>query len=557
MENAKEIVADLSVRARVLEASYALGQAVSRELDMETLCDLVVEHLSRVFHAESLALMFSDDEGAELYVKRLRGQSGEPGDTRLKSSRGAAGTALAEQRLVCLREGHPALRDPTLVEPFHTPASVVAVPLTAPEGTLAHPLPEPLPPPMGSRATAAVPLVAKSKVKGVLALTWAEGEAQPSDEDLYMLEVLAAQAATAIDNAWLYAEIQKLNESLELKVRARTAELDAINAELAATIEELKQTQTQLVQNEKMASLGQLTAGIAHEINNPLAYSISNVGLATARLSTLEEFVNLMLTLDDLREVVSPAERLERSQTFIRGLVGDERFAADVEMFEAELIGLSVKDAADHCAQFLTYVQVCLKRDLQRDEPMAAVRNLLERGYRGLERVKAIVLDLRSFSRLEEAQYQNADVDKGITSTLSIVAHLVKDRQVAIEHNAGLADPYPCFPAKLNQVVLNLLTNAIQASPPGRKVTITTFETTNGPRIVVSDEGCGIPPENLTKIFDPFFTTKPVGHGTGLGLSISYKIIEEHRGKIWAKSSLEEGTTFTIELPPRGAGRRE
>ena len=533
---------ELALRDRVVEAAISLGQAVSLELDLDVLCDVVVDNLAEVFRVETLALLFRDEGSEELYVKRRRGAH-EPQnqDGRFVAERDVADTALAEQRAVCLRNSDPDQRDTARTKTFPPPNSMVAVPLKFDASTV-HMLAE-------SRAAAAVPLMAERKVKGVLALTWPPDEERPTPQDLRMLEGLASQVAAAIDNAWLYSELKQFNARLEQKVRDRTAELDESNQQLSQTLDELKQTQTQLVQNEKMASLGQLTAGIAHEINNPLAYSISNIALAKDRLAAIERYAQLLTTRADMAAQTDPDDQVRLAVRFIDSLADDPRYREDALAFRADLSATPSHTQPDLVREFLRYVSAREAHESSLPEAVASLERLLDRGGEGLHRVKNIVLDLRSFSRLDEAQFQLASIDDGIAGTASIVTHLAKERRVQLEHHRGISESYACFPAKLNQVILNLLTNALQATEPGGTVTVSTSEQAGGPRIEVRDSGCGIPEAHLSKVFDPFFTTKPVGHGTGLGLSISYKIIEEHKGKIQVTSTVGSGTCFTIDLP--------
>jgi two-component system, NtrC family, sensor kinase len=160
------------------------------------------------------------------------------------------------------------------------------------------------------------------------------------------------------------------------------------------------------------------------------------------------------------------------------------------------------------------------------------------------------VMGLRNFSRLDEAVFQDADVDLGIKNTLTILAYAAREKKVRISTNLGLSKNYPCFPAKLNQVVLNLVNNAIDACEVGGEVTVSSEEKDGHFQIHVRDNGHGIKEEHIKKLFVPFFTTKPVGKGTGLGLSISYRIVQEHHGTIAVKrNDTGGGTTFTVRIP--------
>jgi signal transduction histidine kinase len=544
----------LLTRNRMLEASYALGQAVSKELKMDPLCDLILLHLQRVFSVDGIALLFLDEHTGEMYVKRSVGRvprellaGVSPRDT------GIAAAAFREQRLVVWDPRSTRSKQPQKLPSGLGPNALVAVPLRREESELGAQ--EPLPPTSArddAMGSAAVPLMAECKVKGVLVLAWGRSGEDPGEEDLLMLRVLAGQVAAAIDNAWLYGEIASINAGLERTVAQRTAELNAKNEQLACALEGLKQTQLQLIQNEKMASLGQLTAGIAHEINNPLAFSISNIASVLDRLAQLRLRAKLLATWADVMQAANPDQRLQPAMAFVRSLAHHPRYADDVKAFTADVRDLGPSEGMDLAIEFLHYVRL---REEQHDGPLGplidCVANLLVMSQEGLDRVKGIVLNLRTFSRLDEAQFQNADIDSGIASTLAIVEHAARDRQVTLRRVAQLDRSYACFPAQLNQVVLNLVTNALHAVEPGGQVTVTTLETPQGPTIEVADNGCGIPEENLPKIFDPFFTTKPVGQGTGLGLSISYRIVEEHKGTIQVHSKVGEGTRFVIQLPPR------
>ena len=248
----------------------------------------------------------------------------------------------------------------------------------------------------------------------------------------------------------------------------------------------------QLIQSEKMASLGLLVAGLAHEINTPLGAIHSNNDTITR-------------SLDKIRQLLE-------GEDFLSG---------------------------EHKKRVEQLVEI--------------LRDVCENTTLATERLISIVGSLKNFARIDEADFKKADIHEGIDSTLTIVQHQLKGR-IQVEKQYGNLPPVECHPNRLNQVFMNLLINAAQAIPDSGTITIRTARKGDSVTIAISDTGTGIDPEDRPKIFDPGFTTKGVGVGTGLGLSICYKIIEEHNGKIGVESD-NQGTTFTITLPVSHGGR--
>ncbi len=284
-------------------------------------------------------------------------------------------------------------------------------------------------------------------------------------DDRTLLRTLANQSSIAIENAKAFDEIAKLNATLEARVEARTLEL--------------RETQAQLSQAEKMKSLGQLVSGVAHELNNP-------IGFVHANLQLLEEYVQKLL---DAQE---------------RG--------ADTSEFRE------------------------------------AIDKLLTRSREGTQRVTKIVQDLRTFSRMDQAELQDADLNEEIERTIALMEPRCRNC-IEIERDFSELPPVRCYPGQLNQVFLNLMMNACDAIEDEGRIVVKTRAVDSGVRLEFSDDGPGIPEEVQSRIFDPFFTTKPVGAGTGLGLSLSHGILERHGGRILVDSEVGVGTTFALELP--------
>ena len=278
---------------------------------------------------------------------------------------------------------------------------------------------------------------------------------------------------------------------------------------------ELKEMQGQLVQSEKMASIGQLAAGVAHEMNTPVGFVASN-------FQTLENYVNKFKDL------------LEMYDELIGGIEAAEK---------AQLL-----DKANAISQS--------RDDMKIDFVLEDIQELFDESKEGLSRVTNIIQNLRDFARIDQAEeFDEYDINAGIEATLVVARNEIKyDADIKTDLSKNVPHVY-CNASQINQVFLNILLNASQAIKSREKqdkgtITIRTYATDDHVICDISDNGCGIDPENLSKIFDPFFTTKPVGSSTGLGLSVSYDIIvSKHKGELFADSTVGKGTTFTIKLP--------
>ncbi|MBI2308798.1 MAG: ATPase [Rhodocyclales bacterium] len=273
-------------------------------------------------------------------------------------------------------------------------------------------------------------------------------------------------------------------------------------AELERLRAHVKQIESQLLQSEKLASVGQLAAGVAHEINNPVGFVSSNLGALGTYVGRLFE----LLAAYEAMEQALPAEHPAR--------------------------------------QAVARLRATLEIDYLRQD----VPDLLRESVEGLDRVKQIISDLKGFSRTDEGQRETVDLHRGLESTLNVIWSELKYKAQVVR-DYGELPPVVCIPGQINQVFMNLLVNAVQAIDSTGTITLRTGAADDRVWVEIADTGQGIPDEVRARIFEPFFTTKPVGKGTGLGLSISRDIVERHGGRLDVKSRVGEGTTFRIELP--------
>lgn len=304
-----------------------------------------------------------------------------------------------------------------------------------------------------------------------------------------------------VDVPALFHENSKMSQ-LNQEINNLQRQLIKEKKALQQTLAELKETQMMLVQAEKMNSLGKMVAGVAHEINNPVAFIYSNTySLEKAAGSFMSAYQQL-------------EELLQQS--------GNQ-------------------------AQINQLRQIRQTNDL--DYLMEDIPEMFKESKSGLERVKKIVEDLRKFSRLDESAIKHIDLIGNITSTLSIARAAMDQKEIDFTLDAPAVLFMDCYPGQLNQALLNILINATQAVAQKGKVTLQVKEMQDHVLVSISDDGCGIPKDIQSKIFDPFFTTKPVGSGTGLGLSITYKIIHDlHKGTIEVISEPQQGSTFQLKL---------
>lgn len=318
--------------------------------------------------------------------------------------------------------------------------------------------------------------------------------------NLYTVFLLALLAYLGLRLRTSYSELNRSHDDLEVRVQERTADL-----ELA--YEELKESQVQLVQAEKLSSLGQLVAGVMHEINTPLLYVLNNASVTSESIADVDRFVQSALPLLEARGG-------EEIKTALKALLA-RRDEFDVA---------SIRESAEEVATLNT------------------------ESIEGLHQISELVQSLKDFSRLDRATEDRFDVCEGIEKTLTITKNLLK-YGIEVEKDFEPVGEIFCSPARVNQVFVNLVTNAAQAMDGEGKLHISVRSVEDGVEIAFEDTGCGIAEEDLNRILDPFFTTKPVGQGTGLGLSIVHQIVQQHQGKLDVRSEVGKGTRIAIRLP--------
>ena len=313
--------------------------------------------------------------------------------------------------------------------------------------------------------------------------------------------LLAGTAYAIVRLQFSYRELNQANVRLEERVQERTEQLS--NA-----YSELKESQVQLIHAEKMSSLGEMVAGISHEINTPLWYLMNNS-------STIQERLDVVGRLCDVADSMLEAVRTRKdvNQTVSRGLVEMNRLMND-----------GIKDDIEEA------------------------KDLIQDSIDGLDDLTTLAQGLKDFSRLDRAQKGEFDVNEGLDRTLLIAKNKLKNKATIYKHYGDVPQVH-CSPSQINQVFLNLLTNAADAIPDHGEIVVHTGETDGVVEISISDNGTGIPNELLSKIRNPFFTTKDVGKGTGLGLSIVDRIVTEHGGELRVESEVGRGTTVTVALP--------
>lgn len=438
-----------------------IGQKITSTLDLKSIIDTLYKSIDSLMDASSFGVGVYNEQTQTLEFKHAfeDGKELPPFSQPLTSETRMAVWCFKNKKEVFIND---------LEKEYHEYISMFP---QTPSAGVAH-----------SASIIYVPLKIKNKMVGVITVQSFEKNAyQPFHLDI--LRTLAAYTAIAMDNSYAYLRLNEINE------------------ELSATLENLKQTQSQLVQAEKMASLGQLTAGVAHEINNPINFVSAGID-------------SLATNYQDLSEVL-------------------EKYAA-------------LRPHEDNSGLLEEIEQ--LKQELDMDYLLEEIPQLLQSIKSGANRTTEIVKSLRNFTRLDEDHLKKADINEGLDSTLVILRNQTANRINVVKDYATLP-MINCYPGQLNQVFMNIISNAVQAIEGEGEIRIKTQQLNGSIVVRISDNGSGMSDDLKNRIFEPFFTTKDVGEGTGLGLSISYGIIEKHNGRIEVESELGKGTEFIIELP--------
>jgi signal transduction histidine kinase len=535
----KENQEGLAARVRELVTVHQVGRAVSSVVDLDAVLRSVVREAENVLSGGTVAIALPVDEPPRTFA--VRAVAGADIGDKLA---GLAGVVAALGRP---RRSPAVEADPQLTE------SARAAGLTGP--------------------IIAAPLTLKERIVGVI-IVGRPGEAPFAEADLRLLVTFADQTASAIENARLYTEVRAFSEVLERRVRERTAQLENAKAEIERTLRELGTAQGQLINAEKMASLGMLVAGIAHEVNSPAA---AVQGLVDALQDTVKRLGHCS---SDLFVAGLPPGSLRKYFELVDGLLPEMTTAALSSTLEARQRGKRLKAMlagqtdADVAAAMLAELGDLGDRIAPELPAIAGGTSLAplagylrEIGFlarssgtirTAIGSIRRIVGALKRYSRLDEAPLERVDLHAGIEDTLVILSHQLKYGEIGInvKRSYGKLPPITAYVGELNQVWTNLIHNAAQAMGHRGELLIETKVEDGDVQVAIQDSGPGIPAGVLPRIFEPFYTTKAKGEGTGLGLSITARIIEKHGGTIRVESAPGR-TRFTIRLPLEGPPARD
>ncbi|MBI4511249.1 MAG: GAF domain-containing protein [Deltaproteobacteria bacterium] len=554
----------LAARMREIMALHEAGHAISSVLGLEEVLRKIVDSVAKVAEGRLVALWLVDPRGVKGDEPRLKVGAARAKPTPFDLRRtldGAEAVELAEKLCPLAAEAmrtRSVLRvERVEVEPRWREVAQLA--------QVAGPL-------------LAVPLQRMDRVVGVLVVGRHVLALPFTDSEANLIQTFADQATTAIENARLYEEVRAFSEELEEKVRLRTAELTAINAELGRALSELRETQAQLLLSERLAGLGTLVAGVAHEINSPTAAIRGSVDALVDNVQRLAQWAQKLAALPVPEEKrkeflalmeeisVACAERRMHAPADVRRIsrelatrLGDAGVGEGRELCARALAHLGAEDWAPALAPLLVeyppeIITGYLQEHVYLHRNTAAIRS-------STKQIQRIVGALKGYSHLDQAKIEQVDIHEGIENTLVILHHELK-YGISIVRKYGQLPRIPVYVDELNQVWTNLLHNAAQALAGKGEIVIQTDVPcsdaeggTDGMVAVrVMDNGPGVPAEILPRIFEPFFTTKSKGEGTGLGLGIAQRIVDKHGGRVEVESRPGH-TSFTVFLPLSGPSR--
>jgi signal transduction histidine kinase len=549
----KDNQARLAARMREIVALHDAGRAVSSVIDLDSVSRKIVDALARTFDIQLAALWLVD--GGD------RSQRADTSRLRLSAARGKrAGVSSALVTDESLTDAE-ALRE--LAERVWKSREAVNLARAADDdtfGTAARAANAPGP-------LVALPLDRKARVVGVLVVGRADGGRELTEADLNLITTFADQAGAAVENALLYQEVREASEELEKKVRLRTAELTAINTELGKALADLRETQAQLILSERMAGLGLLVAGVAHEINSPTAAirgTIDSLPAALARVGRhgVELAVQAPEVAVDIEKWLERCAQAMAERPLVTGLASRKAAKELVKVlpFDDTSIAADLADlgaTVDEAKSFLA----ALGAHRQLARPVIAA--LTDHVYlhrtsstvrHAVGQIQRIVGALKSYSHLDQqATRVDADLHEGLETTLALLHHALRD--IVVERRYGNLPRVPVFVDELNQVWTNLIQNAQQALAGKGTIIVETAVEASTPGgsvdcavVRVIDNGPGVPADALPQIFEPFFTTKPKGEGTGLGLGIARQIVDKHGGEMTCTSQPGR-TVFEVRLP--------
>ncbi|HTJ45173.1 MAG TPA: ATP-binding protein [Kofleriaceae bacterium] len=542
----KENQQRLAARMREIVALHDAGRAVSSVIDLDQVLRKIVDSVARTFDVRLCALwLVSPGSNLKLGAARsmrrdLRTSLAGTEGTEAANALEPLAAEVANTRSAVLI---PHVRDAERRKPWAEAAGI--------DGSLL-----------------AAPLERKGQVVGVIVVGRTAEHRPFSDADANLLATFADQAAAAVENARLYDEVRGASEELERKVKLRTAELTAMNSELGKAISDLRDAQAQLILSERLAGLGLLVAGVAHEVNSPSAAIRGSVDAMADVVKRLSRH------LRDLGELEIAPEQRSAIMKLIEAL-GPELAAArlptgaSVRRTARELrapiaaagidhpaeVALEIVELGGDASTVTRILDVCAGPKLGALVPVAVGylaeyvnlhRNALTI-QNAIRRIQRIVGALKTYSHLDQqATATRADLHEGIEITLALLDYALRD--IVVTRRFGSLPPVPAYVDELNQVWTNLIQNAVQALGGRGSIEIETAPVPDGVVVRIIDDGPGIPPDIMSHIFEPFFTTKPKGEGTGLGLGIVKQIVAKHGGTVTCESQPGR-TCFEVTLP--------